>query len=161
MSTKTTARPRASKYPEPVRRWALSIAGEKGLAEAHRETEVPKPTIERWAKAAGVEVFVEQAAREKTEHARTERERLLAEKQLARVDALLRVSELSLAEQVRLLESTDATVKDLPGVVGAGTRALHDLRLETDQATENVGVVVHFNVPLPMKTPPAVTREGA
>lgn len=50
-------------YPPKVRERALALVASEGVAAAHRATKVPKPTLTRWAKAAGVEVTKGDVAR--------------------------------------------------------------------------------------------------
>ena len=129
-------------YPEGVRRWAVSIAAAKGVPAAKDETGVPKATIHRWAKELGVEVFSELSAVEQTRHASIARQAQLAQAAVERVDLLAKVSKLGLEEAARILEAHEAGPEHLSGVVGAFTRAHHDLRLEQGESTENVGVMI-------------------
>lgn len=45
------------RYTDAERETALTLVADKGLAEAWRETGIPKPTLATWAKAEGVRTF--------------------------------------------------------------------------------------------------------
>lgn len=50
------AKRRTTAYPAEVKVEALTVLREEGVAAAHDATGVPKPTLCRWAKAAGIDV---------------------------------------------------------------------------------------------------------
>lgn len=58
-----SAAKRARVYPERTRKRALKVIAEEGIAAAHRATKVPRPTLSRWAKAAGIDVGEQARAR--------------------------------------------------------------------------------------------------
>ena len=62
-TAKTPAR-RTTRYTDEQRAEALRLVESQGTAHAHKVTGVPKPTLTRWAKAAGVDT--EEAARRRT-----------------------------------------------------------------------------------------------
>lgn len=47
---------RTAPYPAETRARALEVLEAEGMAAAHKETGVPKPTLVRWAKAAGIDL---------------------------------------------------------------------------------------------------------
>jgi hypothetical protein len=128
---------------------------------------VPKPTLLRWATTAGVT----------TEHSDPERTRRAVETRVARVEetkaelvellsavatvgARLELSMLrpghELADPALLVYYDDEEGVSRPyaagrldQIVGARTRAIHDLNLLTGQATSNAAVIVRFEVPRP------------
>lgn len=134
-----SSRAGSPKYPAPLKAWAVSLAADQGIAEASRATKVPKATISDWSKKAGVQPFVEHAARERTRHARVELERKRAEGQVRRQEQLEQVSDLGLAATLRELASPSPATR-LSEIVGAWTRAHHDLALIRGEATETVDV---------------------
>ena len=52
----TTKRKAGQPYPEATKAKALAMLEADGMAEAHRRTKVPKATLSRWARAAGVDL---------------------------------------------------------------------------------------------------------
>lgn len=58
---------RRGAWPEATKAEALTLLGEEGVAAAHDVTGVPKATLSRWAKAAGIEL--EEGTRKRTAHA--------------------------------------------------------------------------------------------
>ncbi len=68
-----------------LKQQAITIAGRDGIAAAHRETGVPKPTITRWCKTAGVSI--EEMAQTRTAHAMTKADIVL--RQAGRIEEVL------------------------------------------------------------------------
>lgn len=81
------ATPRArTRWPEETKAEALTLMREEGVAAAHDVTGVPKATLSRWAKAAGVDLdeaarartaTAAQAVRERAERAKLDTVKLL------------------------------------------------------------------------------------
>ena len=93
-------------YPPKVKAEALEVLQAEGMAAAHKATGVPKPTLTRWAKAAGIDVG--ELARARTANA-TEAVRA-------------RAAEVT-ASTVELLEAHVAQAGDYLGTL-AGVNAL-------------------------------------
>lgn len=55
-SANKRARKAGQPYPEATKRKALAVLEADGMAAAHRATKVPKATLHRWAKGAGIEL---------------------------------------------------------------------------------------------------------
>ncbi len=161
--------PRGQPWPDEVRRRVLErLAAGETLGAASRAEGVPKVTAQGWAAAAGVEQPKGKTT-EQTANARAERARRLEQAQDRGQAGLTVVRELALAATIGKLRGlqdaqgrfddaklAEVTMRDL---VGAWTRAGHDLALLTGQATANAEVRVVFNVPLPDETPPPVVDE--
>lgn len=173
-------------YDDAQRARALELYGAEGLAAAHRELGIPKPTIVRWARTAGV-TSAEQAAADRarteaaTRAAQLELARRVAEGRAALVPKLVAVANAALDSTVAILEAQRAVEKDaaanegglvksaltsrravindgppLRAIVGAGTRAIHDLQLLTGEETErgpSGQVTVVFATPPPGDEP--------
>lgn len=96
-------------YSEEEKQNALDLYREVGLAEAWRQTGIPKPTIVTWAKQAGVRTFGTENTREAT----------LAH--IAYADQLRAELRVSLLEKtVDLLERMDAEETEFVGKDGNG-----------------------------------------
>lgn len=114
---------------------ALDAYREHGLSAASSMTGVPKPTLHRWATAEGIDT---DAVTERS----TERNRAAAQVAASRrayvaeefrtemVAQLAALAREAVAHERALLASSD-----LRAVVGARTRAIHDLQLLTGAAT--------------------------
>jgi hypothetical protein len=63
-SASKSARKPGQPYDAEAKAKALAVLEAEGMAEAHRRTKVPKATLSRWAKAAGVDL--EGAAQDRT-----------------------------------------------------------------------------------------------
>lgn len=189
-------RPGAS-YDERERLVALDFVVTSGIAGAHKATGIPKATLSRWAKAAGIDL--EAQARDRTRAATAALEAAAAEASLTTVARLEHVLELELTTHARLVEleaaasasmaaaiasvrageqpveaqlgmmgtpylvlrQPDSELGQLLGllelgktlakrdVVGAWTRAVHDLALLKGDATERGTILVRFGIPRP------------
>lgn len=178
-ATKGTGAPR---HPPEVRARALEVYERDGLATAHRETGVPKPTIARWAREgevthdAGAALAQTKAATEtslarRAAHMAAVREQLVsAQATIALTASALEVDVLALqrdavkearasevgavsAATLNRLQVLNAGPR-LSEIVGAKTRAIHDLLLLEGQATEHTAsrVAVHFATGEPAAT---------
>lgn len=188
-ATSATSRAGATAVPAEVRERAVRLYGEQGLAAAHEATGCSKPSIRRWAKAAGVSAgnaaaVASSAAATEVSLARRRERTAAARATLVELQARIAI-EASQAELV-VLESLRAVAQDpdvrkpavtpdgaevlpaslrrlqavlsgprLSELVGAKTRAIHDLQLLDGQATEQPegGLTVRFATP----TPTAIT----
>lgn len=65
-SASKRARKPGQPYDEATKAKALAVLEASGMAEAHRRTKVPKATLSRWAKAAGVDLGEQARARTAT-----------------------------------------------------------------------------------------------
>lgn len=197
-SPTSSARPKGKRarerrsYSEEDRRVALELVEAAGIAAAHGSTGIPKATLSRWAKAAGIELDEQVRARTRAAASAAEAkaaevrvttvdrlERILDD-QLATLEALgqlerraleaalnvdpehavmvrsgARVGELilhgiapELAQALGLAELVSSSVVKRD-VVGAATRAVHDLQLLKGDATERGAIVVRFGIPRP------------
>lgn len=163
---KPPAKKAPAAYDAAARSRALELYGSEGLAAAHRELGIPKPTIVRWARAAGIS-SAEQAA---ADRARTEAATRAAQQELAvqiakgraalvpklvhvanaaldsvgaRLEAQRAVEKATLDNEYGLVSGGLMAKRDameagapLRAVIGAATRAIHDLQLLTGEETE-------------------------
>lgn len=178
-------------YDDAEKARALELYATVGLGDAHHETGIPKPTISRWARAAGVDsAEAAAAARAQTEAAtraaQAELARRVAEGRAQLVPKLVATANLALDSTLAILEAQRAVEKaaaenqnglvgsdimsrrslvndgpPLRAIVGAATRAIHDLQLLTGEETErgaagNVTVVFAAPPPSTSKTPPTI-----
>lgn len=120
---------------------ALAVYARDGLAEAHRATGIPKPTLHRWALAAGIETA------EITERS-TERNRAAAQASAAvrtydaevfRTEMVAKLAEVARKAAAKELELI--AKGDLRAVVGSRTRAIHDLQLLSGDPTARTETV--------------------
>lgn len=121
----TTKRKAGQPYPEATKAKALAMLKADGMAEAHRRTKVPKATLSRWARAAGVDLG-EQA-----------RQRTAAATEAVRA----RAAEVT-ASTVDLLEQHIAQAGDYLATV-AGVNALaarYIAAADPDTLVEDVGI---------------------
>jgi hypothetical protein len=123
-STPKRAKPKRAPgrpYADEDRRKALDVLLEHGMAEAHRRSKVPKATLSRWAKAAGIDLGED--ARRRTADATAAVEAKAAELARTTVDRLegILMAELTAHEQLLELEllaarlAADAAVRVLDG----------------------------------------------
>ena len=166
---------------------AMQLEGPAGgIAGAHRATGIPKGTLSRWAKEAGIDLGAR--ARARTAAAGEAVAAKAAEVRITTVERLERILEQQLTtlalmgelEQratARVLESPIRWESSIAGpvavpcdyeaeealgrldlitrrivkrdVVGAATRAIHDLQLLKGDATERGSIVVRFGIPRP------------
>lgn len=153
--------PRGRPWPDEVRRRLVDrVRAGETLGAAARAEGVPKVTAQGWVAAARVEQSTPKGAAEQTAKARAARQRQLEAGLERRVDRLSALAELALDAVVERLKDEEwlavITVREL---VGAFTRANHDLALLTGKPTETADVRVIFNVPLPDETPPPIVDE--
>lgn len=105
------------------------MRGGETLASVHHDTGIPRQTLSRWASDAGVDLG---HTAEKTRAAAEARLAKGADRRAELADALLAVAEAALPVEVdRILDGTAS----LHEIVGARTRAIHDMQLITGAAT--------------------------
>lgn len=175
MTTRTGAR----SWPDDVRDRTLTVYTDQGLAAAARTTGVPKSTIRRWAAAAGVTHDTARAAaqtREATAAALVANEFNAAKAAELHLQAAAQNGLLAAQLERMILDAAVAVAREakesvlgsasgaalgrlsaamagprLTEVVGARTRAVHDMRLLSGEATETADgqVEVVFTTPAP------------
>ncbi len=132
-----------SPWTDEDRRNAVASIEVHGIADTHRATGIPKQTLSAWAKAAGIEAG--RTGAEKTADANACR----WANQKKEVTGLLgQVAIRSAQVQMAVLEQIQKDFNEagvngikldlarLSEIVGAGTRAIHDLQLLAGEATE-------------------------
>lgn len=158
-----------ARYDSDTRSRALELYSTpgKGLADAHRETGVPKPTIHRWAQEAGIdsaEITAQKAAQTEaaTRAAAAARRAQIEQSKANLLPKLVAIANGAADQQIAILRAARAVqtaAADSAGVVpaellakleaaraglderalvGMMTRAIHDMRLMDDESTENV-----------------------
>jgi transposase-like protein len=119
-------------YTDDERAAAIALYVEAGPTAVQRELGVPKGTVTAWAKVAGVGTVRNERMGEAIEahmlDAKARRAGL--------VDKLVRVADEALDVELAKLAKSD-----LRDVVGARTRAIHDLQLLTGAATARTETV--------------------
>lgn len=117
-----------SRYPDDVRERALEVMRVDGLSAAHHATSVPKPTLSRWAGAAGID-FGPSSAR-----TRTGAQARAAQLEGGTVDRLEYVVELASRCLIRTLEAS-ADVSELDDDLGRWSDELGRFVPPDDEAT--------------------------
>lgn len=123
-----------------LRAEAVRLVAETGLAEATRRTGLARSSISRWAKAAGVDGVGVSIARnrEAVLVAAERRRRVLADHDERAVTLLTAIRDLALQKTVQHIKDG---AMDTRSLIGAWTRATHDLQLLTGKETERGGQV--------------------
>lgn len=120
-------------YTDEQKAEALEAYKEHGPAEAGRRTGISPKTIASWAKRANVKMDAPlERMRAATEAASTKREFEAADFNLRMQLALADIAETAAAKELSILTQGEPTLEK---VVGARTRAIHDLQLLTGAAT--------------------------
>jgi transposase-like protein len=130
-----SAVPRRS-YSADERAEALALYVHEGLYVATERTGIPKGTISSWAQRDGLQTV---CVPEKVRAAAAMRSATVEERRAALAEKLVEVAELGVELEVDILRSKDANLRD---VVGARTRAIHDLQLLTGAATARAEHVI-------------------
>lgn len=118
-------RPRRS-YTDEDKAAALALYAEQGPAEVERQMGIPKATVCNWGRAAGVETVRNERTAAAVEAVKVD----AAARKAGLVDKLLRLADAALDVELAKLVGSD-----LRDVVGARTRAIHDLQLLSGEAT--------------------------
>ena len=113
-----------SEYTDEQKQEALDLYEEHGPAEAERRTGIPKKTIASWGYRSGVQTTA--PTKDQIQAANSRRMYDYETFKQRMTDALSEVAETAVAEELRILVSGEAS---LDKVVGARTRAIHDLQL--------------------------------
>lgn len=116
---------------------ALDTYQEHGLSAASAMTGVPKPTLHRWATQAGIDTDANtkrstERNRAAAQVAASQRQYVAEEFRTQMVAQLAEVARRATAKELALIARGDVTLRD---VVGARTRAIHDLQLLSGAAT--------------------------
>lgn len=120
-------------WSSEIRERALEVYTEHGLAVASAETGVPSGTIRSWASRRGVAPATAERTQARRDATVARKERTLAERKVALVAKLGEVAEMGIDWAAKMLEDgDDLSMRD---VVGAWTRAIHDLQLLAGDAT--------------------------
>lgn len=114
------------RYTDAEKTEALAIYAEQGPTAAQAATGISKGTVTKWAQAAGIETVASErnakaVAAVKANH--EVRKSALAEK-------LMQIAEAGAARELEVIGKSQ-----LRDVVGARTRAIHDLQLLSGEAT--------------------------
>lgn len=150
-------------WPEEVRERAIALAVSEGLPAAQKATGVPRPTVHSWLRARGLSAWSEQSDRERTEAARKAADAALDRYRSNRVTLLTAIGETGMTVTLRRLAG-GAEAAAMSEVVGAWTRANHDLRLAMSEVVptgQQGQVVVNFNVGRSPVKAPTVVPEAA
>jgi len=114
------------RYTADERSAAIALYATDGPTAVQTELGIPKGTVTKWAQAAGVETVSSERNAAAVEAARIDH----AARREALAGKLTLVAEQAVDRELQLIANGD-----LRDVVGAGTRAIHDLLLLTGQAT--------------------------
>lgn len=142
---------RPSVYSPKQRAAALDLVPKIGLAKAARQLKIPKSTLGGWCKDAGVPTSTEES-RAQTVAATAEsiltRREQVAKTRANLVGALAEIAELGAAVETARLKTAlenagrgEMDLTRLSEVVGARTRAIHDMELLDGRATDRTEVV--------------------
>ena len=130
--------PRGRPIPDDVRAAAVEIVREHGLAEAVRRTGQAKNSLRSWAQKAGIDLTgrTSERNRQAAEASAARRRALVAEaERTSRHNSLTVVRDLALQQTVARIRTESMDDRSL---IGAWTRATHDLALLSGQATERL-----------------------
>lgn len=124
-------------HTDAERAEALAVYAEVGLAEAHRSTGIPKPTLHRWAVAAGLDTseVVERSVERNRVAAQASAAARTYEAEAFRTEMVTQLAEVARKAVAKELEVLAQESPSLDKIVGARTRAIHDLQLLTGAAT--------------------------
>ena len=131
--------PRGQRTPDDVKAAAVAAYTEHGLAEAARQTGLPRASIRYWANEAGVKIVARtsEVNRLAAYESAARRRRLAADAAERTVTLLTVARDLALQQSIQLVKDGKASVHEL---VGVWTRATHDLALIEGRATERVEI---------------------
>lgn len=123
-------------YSQDERAKAMASVVELGLAEAAAQTGIPKSTLHLWCTDAGIPTSTDEG-RQRTEAATAASvvaRRQRVEQAKGRMTLILAtIAELAARAEIQMIQDGKASLSEL---VGARTRALHDLQLLSGDATE-------------------------
>lgn len=119
-------------YTDEQRAEALALYAVHGKAETARLTGIAEGTLGAWASRAGVATVAADVTRAATAVA-AERRRYVAEEFRAQmVERLAEIASAASEAELRRIAGEKATLHE---IVGARTRAIHDLQLLSGEAT--------------------------
>lgn len=111
---------------------ALELYAEHGAAAAARTTGIPSGTVKAWASRRGVQPLHRIKNSEGVRAAVERRQRTAEDRRTRLVELLGEIAELGAERELELLSVESVSLRD---VVGARTRAIHDLQLLAGDAT--------------------------
>ena len=114
---------------------ALDLYLEVGASEAARRLGIPSSTVRYWARRANLTTTAEHANAAATRAATVRRQRNAEERKVVLVAKLGELAELGVDLTADVLASTPVTDLALRDIIGAWTRAIHDLQLLSGGAT--------------------------
>lgn len=120
-------------YTDAEKAEALALYAEVGAAEAARQTGINRGTIVSWASRNGVAADATPNLLKATEVAAARRTFVATEFRARMVETLAKVAEKAAAVELERLAGSKATLHE---VVGARTRAIHDLQLLAGEPTD-------------------------
>lgn len=127
--------PTARRYTDEQKAEALALYAEHGAAEAARRTGITGHSIRSWARRKGITSQVIHANARATRAAVVRRQRNAEERKVALVAKLGELAELGLDTTLAAIDIAKPGDLDLRAVIGAWTRAIHDLQLLSGGAT--------------------------
>lgn len=121
-----------TRYTPQQKADALDLYAAHGPAEAERRTGIPKGTIASWASRAGLATVAADVTRAATEVSAARRHYVAEEFRTQMIETLADIATKAAAKELAILANEHPS---LDKVVGARTRAIHDLQLLTGAAT--------------------------
>lgn len=119
-------------YTDDEKAEALELYAQHGAAETARRTGISLGTVKSWASRAGVATDAADVTRAATEVASARRSYVAEEFRTQMVETLAQIAETAAQKELQVLASESPS---LDKIVGARTRAIHDLQLLTGAAT--------------------------
>ena len=119
-------------YSDEQKAEALALYAEVGAAEAARRTGIKRGTLVSWASRAGVATDAAANLRAATEVAIERRRYVAAEFRSQMLDSLAEIATKAAAAELDRIAGSKASLHE---IVGARTRAIHDLQLLSGDAT--------------------------
>lgn len=130
--------PRHQPIDPEVKARAIAIAKTQGISEASRQTGVSRPMLSQALAKEGFKIMpLARQTENATAVAKANRAKLLEESQARMTSLLTAIAELAARTEIEFLNSRNASLSE---VVGARTRAIHDLQLLSGQATARLTI---------------------
>lgn len=124
-------------WPSDIRERAIKLYIEHGAAHASRELGIPSGTIKSWAHRQNAQPLHHAKNTQATAAAVARRKRSAEERRTRLVELLGEIAELGAEKELELLAG-DPALRD---VVGARTRAIHDMQLLAGDVTGRTEVL--------------------
>lgn len=106
---------------------ALDLYAQHGAAEAAKATGIPSGTIKAWAhRQPALQLRQQETTRTAIVIAKERQRRTIEERRARMLELLAEIAELGAEREIDLLADPNVSLRD---VVGARTRAIHDLQL--------------------------------